>query len=132
MFRHFVRVKCGVRAAHQHRDSPAPEFLGDLISAQRRDRPDGNRHHVDIGIEVDLLGRVIDECYLPLFRRERGQIRHHCTHQLSLPQFVGFEQAAKAIAGGLGDKEFRHNQNFNLSRWAEPESVPRITCCWVR
>jgi hypothetical protein len=60
VFRDLVSVERGVRATHEDGDAAFPEPGRDLVAAQRRDGPDGNGDDVDVGIEIDLFGRVID------------------------------------------------------------------------
>ena len=115
VFSDLIRVERGMRATHEDGDSPTPEVSRDLIPAQRCDCPDGNRHDVHVGIEIDFFCRVIDQRYLPVLRCERGQVGNDCTHQFPLPQFVRFEQASKAIARCLRDEKSWHYETLTYA-----------------
>ena len=108
MFRSFFGMEGRVGTSHEDRHAPLSEGVCDLVTTERCDRPDRDSNHIHIGVKINLLRRVVDQRYRPVFRGKSGEVRNDRTYQLPLPQLVRDSGTSITIARRLYDEESWH------------------------
>ncbi len=75
MPRRFLRHEGRVDTTQNHRDTPLPEVIGQLVRPRGRPRNRADADQIRLGVEVDIGDALVDDRDLgaELFRHKRGE-----------------------------------------------------------
>lgn len=111
---HALQVEEGVRAAQHDRNAAVAEPARDVIGAVGVDGPGADRHHVDVGLEVDVLELLVDQLDVPARRRERRQIGQGQPHHGAALGLVQVGLFRIRVERRLDDQQLVHGRGHHL------------------
>ena len=83
VLRQLLGIEEYMRPAHDDRDATAAELGGDVVGAQRMQRPRRDRDEIGGPVEIDLLHLLVEDRHGPFRRRQRGQVGQRQRHDLA-------------------------------------------------